>query len=332
VRVLEDAQEERFTSWDGTEIAYRQWGVGWFGPPVVLHHGFVADAFVNWVFPGIVDALVGAGRHVVALDARGHGRSGKPYDPASYGEAVMAVDLRALFDRLDAEEVDLVGYSMGAIVALIAATQDPRVRRLVVGGVGAGVIEVGGVDTRVISNHVMRAALEADDPGRIDDPGAAAFRAFADAVDGDRRALAAQAASVHAAPIPLERITAPTLVLAGDVDPLAVRPQVLAEAIPGACVQLLSGDHFGAVTDPDCAQAIVDFLGNGISMLPRGEAFPEDVLADGAFLADGHDHDDEQHPHEVDKPQERDWRDGHDHDDEQQDHDVASDVRSSDGR
>jgi pimeloyl-ACP methyl ester carboxylesterase len=258
--LLEDAREERFTSWDGTDIAYYDWGDGWLSPPVVLHHGFVADAFANWVLPGIVDELVAAGRQVVAVDARGHGSSGKPHDPAVYGEALMARDLCGLLDRMGVDEVELVGYSMGAIVVLITAAEDRRVRRLVTGGVGAGVVEVGGVDTRVISNEVLRAALQADDPASIDDPGAAAFRAFADAMEGDRHALAAQAASVHAAPIPLQRIMAPTLVLAGDVDPLAVRPQVLADAIPGAMVQMLSGDHFGAVTDPACAQAIVDFL------------------------------------------------------------------------
>lgn len=263
--MLEEAHEERFTSWDGTDIAYYEWGDVWYGPPVVLLHGFVADAFVNWVLPGVVDELVGASRQVIALDARGHGRSGKPHDPAVYGESVMARDLGHLLDHLGADELDLVGYSMGAVVALIAATQDRRVRRLVVGGVGAGVVEVGGVDTRVISNEMLRAALQADDPSTIADPGAAAFRAFADAVDGDRRALAAHAAVVHAEPIPLERIMAPTLILAGDVDPLAVRPQVLGDAIPGAAVQLLSGDHFGAVTDPDCAQAIVEFLGRAVS-------------------------------------------------------------------
>jgi pimeloyl-ACP methyl ester carboxylesterase len=282
VAVLEDAHEDRFTSWDGTQIVYHQWGLAWVEPPVVLHHGFAADAHVNWLYPGIVDALVGAGRHVVAVDARGHGRSAKPHDPAAYGEAQMARDVSALIDRLGVDAVDLVGYSMGAVVALITAAHDPRVRRLVVGGVGAGVVEVGGVDTRVVPDETMRAALEADDPESIGHPDAAAFRAFADVVGGDRRALAAQAAATHQAPIPLERITAPTLVLAGDVDPLAARPEVLARAIPDAGVRTLSGDHFGAVTDPECACAVVEFLGDGIGMLPRdvlhGDAPPEVVI------------------------------------------------------
>jgi pimeloyl-ACP methyl ester carboxylesterase len=251
---------ERFTSWDGVEIVYDLWGADAGGPPVVLHHGFSADAEVNWVGPGVVDALVAAGRFVVAHDARGHGRSGKPHDPASYGETIMARDLSGLMDLLDRPEIDLVGYSMGAIVSLIAATEDPRIRRLVVGGVGAAVAELGGVDTRVLPTSVLIEALRADDPGAITDPWGAEFRAFADAVEADRTALAAQAAAVHATPIPLDRITAPTLVLVGDDDPMAARPEVLADAIPTASVRFLAGDHLAAVGDPRFPSSIVEFL------------------------------------------------------------------------
>jgi pimeloyl-ACP methyl ester carboxylesterase len=255
---------ERFTSSDGVEIVYDVWesgGDNGAGPPVVLHHGFSADATVNWVGPGVVDALVTAGHLVVALDARGHGRSGKPHDPEAYGEEVMARDLSTLIDRLDVPSVDLVGYSMGAIVALVAATRDRRVRRLVVGGVGAAAVELGGVDTRVLPTSVLIDALTTDDPAAITDRWGAEFRAFADAVGADRRALAAQAAAVHASPIPLDRITAPTLVLAGHDDPMAARPSVLAEAIPSAEVRILTGDHLAAVGDPAFASSIVEFLG-----------------------------------------------------------------------
>lgn len=250
---------ERFTSWDGVEIVYDVWRAGG-GTPVVLHHGFIADAAVNWVGPGVVAALAAAGRPVVALDARGHGRSGKPQDPASYGEAVMARDLRALLDRLGEPQVDLVGYSMGAVVALIAATQDPRIRRLVVGGVGVAVVELGGVDTRVLGTETLVAALRTDDPGAIDDPRGAEFRALADAIGADREALAAQAAAVHASPIPLARVTVPTLILAGDADPMAARPEVLAAALPDAEVRFVAGDHMTAVGDPAFTAGIVEFL------------------------------------------------------------------------
>ena len=251
---------KRFTADDGIEIVYDEWGTPSDQPPVLLHHGFVADANLNWVMPGVVAALVAAGRHVVAPDARGHGRSGKPHDPARYGEARMARDLRSLMDVVGAAELDLVGYSMGAIVSLITATDEPRVRRLAVGGVGAGVVELGGVDTRVLDNAKLVPALLVDDPASITDPESAGFRAFADMIGADRRALAAQAQVVHAEPIALHRIAVPTLVLAGDTDPLAARPEVLADAIAGARLEVVSGDHTGALGDPRFVASLVEFL------------------------------------------------------------------------
>ena len=60
-----------FKTWDDLQIAYQEWGGEGrtLSPPVVLHHGFVADANANWVVPGIVDALVAAGHRVIAPDA-----------------------------------------------------------------------------------------------------------------------------------------------------------------------------------------------------------------------------------------------------------------------
>ncbi|MFI0352170.1 alpha/beta fold hydrolase [Actinomadura sp. 9N407] len=250
----------RFVATDGVEIAYRTWERESTLPPVVLHHGFAASGSTNWVQTGLVDALLGAGRRVVAIDARGHGASGKPHDPAFYGEERMAADLRELLDVLGEPAVDLAGYSMGAIVSLIAAGQEPRVRRLAVGGVGAAVVELGGVDTRVMGGTALVEALRAPDPSTITDPTGAAFRAFADSTGADRLALAAQAEVVHATPIDLGAIKAPTLLLAGDADPLAARPQVLAGAIPGARLRLVTGDHLAAVRDPAFAQALLAFL------------------------------------------------------------------------
>src|SRR6188768_3934597 len=97
-----------FRSDDGTDIYYRSWG-DTDDLPVVLHHGFVADSELDWVLSGVVASLTSGGRFVVALDARGHGRSGKPHDPDRYGEARMARDVSILIDVLEAPAVDLVG-------------------------------------------------------------------------------------------------------------------------------------------------------------------------------------------------------------------------------
>lgn len=61
--------------------------------------------------------------------------------------------------------------------------------------------------------------------------------------------------------IPFGQITAPTLVLVGDADPIAARPEVLAAAVPRAQLRVITGDHLSAVTDPAFAPAIVEFLG-----------------------------------------------------------------------
>src|SRR5580700_8168194 len=161
---------KRFQTWDGLQIAYQEWGEGTAAalPPVVLHHGFVANADANWVATGVVAALTSTGRKVIAPDARGHGRSEKPHDPARYGEDRMARDLAGLLDVVAAPQIDLVGYSMGAIVSLLFASTDERGRRLVIGGVGSGVIECGGVDRRAVPNDAIIEALTAVDASSLE--------------------------------------------------------------------------------------------------------------------------------------------------------------------
>lgn len=248
---------------DGTEVAYHCWepaaGVGPDPVPVVLQHGFSADTSVEWAGSGVVAALTAAGRAVVGIDARGHGMSGKSPDPARYGEPRMARDLRAVVAALGVPAVDLAGYSMGAVIALLTAAEEPAVRRLVVGGVGAGVVEVGGVDTRVLPNDVLAAAFLADDPGPLP-PEVAGMVAFAGAVGADFPSLAAQARAAHQGGIDLAAITAPTLVIAGDDDPLAQRLHVLADAIGDARLHVVPGDHGTTVGSPGFRTAVVDFL------------------------------------------------------------------------
>jgi pimeloyl-ACP methyl ester carboxylesterase len=52
------------------EIAFLDEGAG---EPIVLAHGFASTKEVNWVNPGWVRTLTGAGRRAIALDNRGHG-------------------------------------------------------------------------------------------------------------------------------------------------------------------------------------------------------------------------------------------------------------------
>lgn len=256
--MVEDVMQQ-FSSFDETTIAYLDQGEG---RPVLLLHGFAADHKANWVAPGVVDALVRAGHRVIAADARGHGASAKPTEPASYANDAMVRDARALLDHLSIGEIDVVGYSMGSLVAARLVPLEPRARSLVLGGIGEG--RAG--ERRPASRALVADALLTDDSSSIHDPIARAFRKFADRTGADRRALAAiQRAPLPKDPTRLSVITVPTLVLAGDRDVLVGSPNELADRIPGATVRIVAGDHLTAVNDPAFRAAIVEFLAE----LPR---------------------------------------------------------------
>ncbi|MCU1426746.1 MAG: alpha/beta hydrolase [Actinomycetia bacterium] len=245
---------ERFASFDGTQIAYVEAADG---PAVLLLHGFAADHRANWVVPGVFDALVAAGHRVIAFDARGHGESEKPHDPAAYAGDAMANDARALLDHLGVDAVAVVGYSMGAIVASRLVPEEPRARALVLGGIG-GRLAAGSPVTR---RSEIAEALLADNPRSLTNVAAKAFRRFADRTGADRHALAAiQRAPLAEGPSRFGDIHVPTLVIVGAGDTLAGDPQALADRIPGATAHIVGGDHLTAVADPAFRTTIVDFL------------------------------------------------------------------------
>jgi pimeloyl-ACP methyl ester carboxylesterase len=248
-----------FTTTDGFRIAFHELGGPADGFPVILQHGYTANTQSEWVGCGIALAIAGLGRRVIGIDALGHGASDRPHEPEHYGEARMARDVSALASHLELGSFDLAGYSMGAVVSVLCATDEPRLRRLAIGGVGEAVVLLGGVDTRALDNNVLADVMLADDPSAFPE-GVQAFRRNAEARGNDRLALAAQARVVHSRPIALDRIEVPTLVIAGTSDPLAIRPELLAGAIPGARLERVPGDHSTARISPEFKAALVDFL------------------------------------------------------------------------
>jgi pimeloyl-ACP methyl ester carboxylesterase len=251
--VNEAAPLPTFASFDGLEIAYATFGQG---PDVLLLHGFASDHVGNWVRPGIVAALVATGRRVIAYDARGHGASAKPHDVEAYEHNAMVRDAQALLDRLAVTAVDVVGYSMGAIVSSRLVPHEPRARSLVLGGVGGRLARGRSPEARVRT----AAALEARAAKPSGRPIDRAFRRFAERSHNDLAALAAvQRAAAAGTPGELGAIRVPTLVVAGVDDRLAGPPQDLAALIPGAQSSLIPGNHLSAVAPP-LAAAIAGFL------------------------------------------------------------------------
>src|SRR5262245_19330185 len=163
------------------------------GPAIVLVHGFASSLHGNWRAPGLVSALVDAGRRVVALDCRGHGRSGKPHDPAAYAGTTMEDDVVALLDHVELERADLMGYSMGGYIACsLLTTHAERFRCAILAGIGDGALAPGQMRAR---NEGIARALEAQAASPALPPAARAFRDFAEQNRNDLAALAAVARS-----------------------------------------------------------------------------------------------------------------------------------------
>ncbi|MDO8878732.1 MAG: alpha/beta hydrolase [Pseudolabrys sp.] len=237
------------------EISYIDEGTG---DPVVLVHGFASNKEVNWVSTAWVTTLTQAGRRVIALDNRGHGQSGKLYDPAAYHTDKMADDVRALLDHLKIGRADVMGYSMGArITAYLTVTHPERVRSAVLGGLGIKLVSGVGLPESIAH------ALEAPNPDSITDPTGRVFRAFAQQTKSDLKALAAciRGSRQVLSPEQVGAIGIPVLVAVGTKDNVAGSPQELAALIPGAeALDIPDRDHMLAVGDKVYKSGVLAFL------------------------------------------------------------------------
>jgi pimeloyl-ACP methyl ester carboxylesterase len=240
----------------GVSIAYEVEGEG---RPILLVHGFSATAHDNWVRTGWVQALTRAHFKVITFDLRGHGKSGKLYDPADYTNRQHAGDALALMDHLGIAEADLMGFSMGAGIAMrLAAHYGERFGLVVLAGVGGKALEPSsGFGTKTAD------ALEAADPDSIADRTAKAFRLYAQNLGQDLKAIAACARAPRegSAADLLPLIRNRTLVIAGARDDLAGDPNALAALMADARGEIIPGtDHMFALPNPMFKGAVMDFL------------------------------------------------------------------------
>jgi 3-oxoadipate enol-lactonase len=92
------------------------------GPPVLLLHGWMFSADLNWY--RTYDPLQDAGYRVLAVDHRGHGRGIRSPEPFRLADA--ADDAAALLAHLKVQPVMAVGYSMGGPIASLLARRHPQ--------------------------------------------------------------------------------------------------------------------------------------------------------------------------------------------------------------
>jgi len=245
---------------NGIEIAYDERGRG--TRPLVLVHGFTG---FRHDFASQLDALAGE-RRVLAPDLRGHGDSGRSGDPADYTLARLTEDLLGFLDALGIEQCDLLGHSMGGMLALRAVLARPeRVASLLLMDTAAG--PLGWVDPAqlALASRLAReagmAALAAILRARAkDDPGRGEPDRRVEAEWGEERFWAWRVARVAATdPAAYEAlgralveqedlsphlaaIEAPTTVLVGELDHEFRGPaETLAQGIRGARHVVLPG-------------------------------------------------------------------------------------------
>lgn len=261
----------------GVTYAYRELGPRGGTPVVLLVH--LAANLDNWD-PRIVDPIA-AGRHVIAFDNRGVGGStGTVPDTVE----AMAADAVTFIRALGHDQVDILAFSLGGMVAQSLVLSHPDlVRRLVLTGTGPK----GGKDmdkvARTTYYDIARATLTRSDPKEFlffhrDATGKKAAKAFirrlaerttdrdrAVSLPAFRTQLTAIRAYGRSAPDDLARITHPTLIANGDHDRMV--PSVLSHdlhrRIPGSELIIYPGSGHGGIFQfhEDFAPAVVEFLG-----------------------------------------------------------------------
>ncbi len=149
--------DPRFRGDDGLEIPSSPRKRG--SIPILLLHGFTGAAS-TWreLLPSF-----GERRRAISVSLPGHGGSDAPEDPSRYAASRVAEDVLELLDLLEIRRVALLGYSMGARVALHTALAAPdRVGALIIESGSPGI--AGGAERaeRRAADEALAADIERD--------------------------------------------------------------------------------------------------------------------------------------------------------------------------
>ena len=247
----------------GIRFTYRQVGTGGGIPLVLLHH--LTAVLDDWD-PAVIDGLA-ADRQVIAFDNRGVGGSGGT-TPDSV--EAMADDAVAFLAALGLDTVDLLGFSLGGMVAQVIAQQRPDlVRRLVLAGTGPAGGKGGASAGAVLQTAMQQAAAQGKHPKHFlffspTPTSQAAADAFLGRLDGrtsqDRDApvsnesIGAQLTALAkweqgTSPAGLATVAQPVLVVNGDEDIMlpTINSFELAQSLPNAQLSIYPDSGHGGI-------------------------------------------------------------------------------------
>jgi len=223
----------------GVTLYYETYGTG---QPLLLVHG-------NGLSIGSLAAQIAYfkdRRKVIAMDSRDHGRSSDSDGPLTYEK--MTDDLAALLDHLGLDSVDVVGWSDGGIEALLLGVRHPaRVRKLVA---MAANLRPGPTALYKEADELLQSMVSSmPDSVRSSPEGKREFKVTS---------MVLKQPNIDAAM--LARITAPTLVLAGDHDVIRVEHTVeIFNHLPNGQLAIFpNSTHMVPYDDPALFNATVE--------------------------------------------------------------------------
>ncbi len=230
------------------------------GPAVVLLHGGFSGA-AGW--SAQAPALAEAGFRVHAPERRGHAHTPDRDGPLSY--QVMAEDTIGYLDLVPGGPAHLIGWSDGAVVALLVAQQRPDlIRRLVLIGQyynSSGRLPDPALENWLRSEQGVGLLRQGYDPVSPDGP-------------GHFPAVYAKTIAMYDAEPELDlatfrAVTAPTLVLQGDRDAVTVKHSAaVAAALPDGRLAVLPGTHALPLELPGVVNPLLISFLHGTSDVP----------------------------------------------------------------
>lgn len=274
-----DAQRKVMALPDGETLAYIDMGKP-TGHPVVLIHGYTDNAR-DWV-PLI--PYLSQDFRLILVDLRGHGQSSKP--ECCYSRLDFAYDIKLLMDGLGVQKADIVGHSLGSIIAQTFAEYWPETTQRVVlisstGGWPPGVPRKAPQFDFAAQIRKLKEPIEPDSPFMIawwdsptpvdpdfirrqrKDSAGIPLRVWLAVLD---QGLPADAYADLQRTLP--RLEAPTLLIWGSKDPIMEPPvrDSLRKGLPHAKVKIFDGlGHNPFWEDP---RAVADVV-NGFLSDPK---------------------------------------------------------------
>ncbi|WP_036154995.1 alpha/beta fold hydrolase [Maribacter forsetii] len=242
-----NSQSNKFKSFDGVQIVYTDEGNG---EVVLLLHGFI-NSRKSWEKTALRKDLLEAGYRVIIPDLRGNGDSDKPQSEEAYQNNAEVKDLVLLMNHLNIDRYKAVGYSRGSIVLAKLLTEDNRIEKAVLGGMGIDFTNPNW-DRRMMFSRAFNGNVNDITKGAVD---------YAKSINADLRSLHLQQKYQPVTSIgELNKIEIDVLVICGDEDIENGDAKDLSHNFENGELIKVVGDHNGTFKTQAFSNSVVQFL------------------------------------------------------------------------